>query len=100
MDKSGTWSISPAYDLCFAYNPGNRWISEHQMTLNGKKKDISVADMEVCGAHAGLTKKKCREIIDEANDVISKWPDFAASAGITEKRAAQVYEMIKKNGIA
>ncbi len=100
MDKSGTWNISPAYDVCFAYNPGNRWISEHQMSLNGKRKDISVADLEVCGVHAGLTKPKCKEIIGEANDVISRWMDFAASVGITEKRAAQVYEMIKKNGIA
>ena len=34
MNRKGEWSLSPAYDLTFAYHPGNRWISCHQIPRN------------------------------------------------------------------
>ena len=26
MDRDGVWSLSPAYDITFAYARGNRWL--------------------------------------------------------------------------
>ncbi|MCM1170233.1 MAG: type II toxin-antitoxin system HipA family toxin, partial [Bacteroides sp.] len=35
MDKNGKWSLSPAYDMGFSYNPDGDWTSQHQMSING-----------------------------------------------------------------
>ena len=40
MDADGQWSLSPAFDLTYAYNPDGAWTSRHQMTLNGKRDGI------------------------------------------------------------
>uniref|UniRef100_UPI0035694DE0 type II toxin-antitoxin system HipA family toxin n=1 Tax=Hyphomonas sp. TaxID=87 RepID=UPI0035694DE0 len=36
MDKQGRWSLSPAFDVMYSYNPAGVWTSRHQMSLNGK----------------------------------------------------------------
>ena len=36
MDKQGRWSLSPAYDLTYSYNPSGEWTARHQMSVNGK----------------------------------------------------------------
>ena len=36
MDRSGHWSLSPAFDLVYAHNPEGRWTARHQMSINGK----------------------------------------------------------------
>ena len=36
LDRSGAWSLSPAFDVMYAYNPAGQWTSRHQMTINGK----------------------------------------------------------------
>ncbi|MGA8205635.1 MAG: type II toxin-antitoxin system HipA family toxin, partial [Woeseiaceae bacterium] len=36
MDKSGRWSLSPAFDVTYSYNPAGQWTAAHQMTINGR----------------------------------------------------------------
>ena len=49
MNRKGEWELSPAYDLTFAYNPDNRWISKHQMSINGKTSGITANDLIASG---------------------------------------------------
>lgn len=35
MDESGSWRLSPAYDMGYAYNPSGFWTATHQMSING-----------------------------------------------------------------
>lgn len=37
MDGQGNWSLAPAYDMTFSYNPNSIWTSAHQMTIIVKK---------------------------------------------------------------
>jgi len=48
MDKSGNWSLSPAFDMTYSYNPAGRWTSTHQMSLNGKRDDFTADDFTAC----------------------------------------------------
>ncbi len=41
MGPEGSWSLAPAYDLTWAYAPGNRWLDSHQMTINGKRNGFT-----------------------------------------------------------
>jgi serine/threonine protein kinase HipA of HipAB toxin-antitoxin module len=40
MNRDGIWKLSPAYDVTFSYNPTNKWLRAHQMTVNGKQTEI------------------------------------------------------------
>lgn len=90
MNKKGEWRISPAYDITFAYNPDNKWISRHQMTINGKASEITDEDMIACGVKMGLTVSFCREAIESAREVVSNWLQYAENAFISEGRAVDI----------
>lgn len=90
MDRQGTWKMAPAYDLTFAYNPNNKWISEHQMKINNKSSAITEDDMVAYGYSIGLTKEFCRDTISQVKSVVSDWNGYAEKAGISKKRADEV----------
>lgn len=50
MDKTGKWTLSPAYDIGFAYNPKDSWTDTHQMSINGKFDDLTREDLLACAA--------------------------------------------------
>ena len=54
MDRNGKWSLSPAYDITFSYNPANKWIRAHQMTVNGKTTGIELSDLLEAGSKLSL----------------------------------------------
>ena len=63
MDKSGNWSLSPAFDI--TYCNGKGWTSSHQMTINGKRDGFEVADLIAVARHADIKESKAKEIIRE-----------------------------------
>ncbi len=80
MNETGQWSLSPAYDLTFAYNHSNLWLSQHQLSINNKRRDITRNDLLSLAAQMNV--KKVNEIIENVRDVISKWNDYASNSGI------------------
>ncbi len=75
LKQGGKWELSPAYDLCHAYRPGSEWVSQHALSINGKRKEITKADLLVIGE--SIRCKKASEIIDEINDTVNQWKKFA-----------------------
>lgn len=94
MDRQGNWKMSPAYDLTFAYNPNNKWISEHQMKINGKSGGITDNDMIASGITMGLTNDFCMDTIEQTRKVVGNWTEYADKAGISDKRAAEIQKGI------
>lgn len=90
MNKKGEWHISPAYDITFAYNPDNEWISKHQMTINGKSSEITDIDMITCGKKMGLEENFCKETIDKVRTIVSDWVKYAEKANISENRTMDI----------
>ena len=82
MDKRGQWHLSPAYDLIYSYNPDGAWTSRHQMTVNGKREHFTRDDLEACAGSAGIPSRWIRDLIDQVNDAVRQWPDFAGQAGV------------------
>ena len=56
MDKLGQWSLAPAFDMTYSYNPSGLWTAMHQMTLNGKRDNFTLRDFEAC-AKSALMKR-------------------------------------------
>ena len=100
MDRNGSWKMTPAYDLTFAYKPDHRWLGRHQMTLNGKSSDVSTSDLVSFGIKNGLTERFCRKTLAEIAGVIKRWPEYAEKCGISEERTEEISRMLNLAGIA
>ncbi len=80
MDEMGTWSLSPAYDVSYAYDPVNKWLKEHQMTINGKSKEIQRSDIIQLAQRMNI--KKPDAIIGHVKKIVLMWPEYAEKAGV------------------
>ncbi len=82
MDKSGRWSLSPAFDMTYSYNPDGAWTSSHQMTLNGKRDDFVLDDFRACARSASMKRGRAETIIGQVRQAVSGWRDYADEAGV------------------
>ena len=90
MDQAGRWSLAPAYDVTYAYNPDGQWTARHQMTLNGKTDAFDAADLLAAARAAGLKNRRAREVITEVAAAIRRWPEFATQAAVPADWTARV----------
>jgi serine/threonine-protein kinase HipA len=90
MDRSGAWSLSPAFDVTYSYNPAGAWTRDHQMTLNGKRDGFVRDDFRACAKVAGLKRGRAEEILHQVIDAVERWPEFAAASGVPEDTAARI----------
>jgi len=86
MDRAGRWSLSPAFDVVYAYNPTGRWTSAHQMSINGKRDEIARADLYAVAELVSIKRGKADELIEQAVEATAQWPELAAAAEIPEGR--------------
>jgi serine/threonine-protein kinase HipA len=86
MDKSGTWVLSPAFDVTYAYNPHGKWTARHQMTINSKTDNFVLEDFRACAKVAGLKRGRDRDILSQVVAAVKNWPHFAASAGVPSRQ--------------
>ncbi len=83
MDREGRWTLSPAFDVTFSYNPQGAWTSQHQMTVNSKRGEFLRADFYACARVGGIGRERVDEILGEVLDVLGRWPEYANEAGVS-----------------
>lgn len=82
MNRQGKWTLSPAYDMGFAYNPKGGWTAQHQMSINGKFDDITRQDLLEFAKRNNI--KEATEIIDRIAEVSSRWPLLARECEVPQ----------------
>ena len=97
MDRDGKWSLSPAYDLTFSYNPNNKWLRQHQMSINNKLNNITIDDLLEAGNNMEIKKSICLNIIEEVRKVVNSFETYAIKAGVSDKRIKEIKEIINNN---
>jgi serine/threonine-protein kinase HipA len=90
MDKTGDWSLAPAYDMTYSYNPDGLWTGQHQMTLNGKRDDFVRDDFDACAKTASMKRGRAKRIVEEVAEVVTGWRAFANNAGIEPATAKRI----------
>jgi serine/threonine-protein kinase HipA len=90
MNRRGEWRLSPAFDICYAWDPSGDWTSQHQMSVNGKRDAFEREDLLSLASVAGIKKAHANELIDRAIGAVRRWPEFAARAGVPAARAAGI----------
>ena len=92
MDKAGNWSLSPAFDMTYSYNPTGDWTSRHQMSLNGKRDDFTIDDFKACAKNVSMKRGRAEEIVHQVQTAVLQWQQFADKSGV----AAAVADGISK----
>ena len=95
MDRRGQWSLAPAYDVMWSYNPSGEWTSAHQMTLNGKRDGFVLDDFEACAEIALLKRGEAKRIIHEVQQVVSRWRDYADQVGVDPDQRDAIQETLR-----
>lgn len=88
MNRSGKWSLSPAYDVSWAYNPQGNWTSKHQMSINNKWDEITRADLIATAKNMNI--KRPELIIEQVIDSVNLWYKFAKEYDIPNDTIKQI----------
>jgi serine/threonine-protein kinase HipA len=95
MDKAGHWSLAPAFDLTYSFNPGGDWTATHQMTMNGKRDGFTRADFRACAKSALMKRGRADAIVEEVRAAVSKWPDYAEQAQVLPPWRKQIQQSLR-----
>lgn len=98
MDKSGHWSLSPAFDVTYSYNPAGAWTARHQMTVNGKTDGFTLDDLEACARTASMKRGRAAAITAKVTEVVSRWNDYAEAAGVFPAQRDQISQNLRVDG--
>jgi len=90
MDRTGDWSLSPAFDVMYSFNASGQWTSRHQMSVNGKRDGFELDDIVVCARLAPLKRGRAEAILEQVRDAVRRWPTFAARAGVPDDRVEAI----------
>ncbi|MCH7840383.1 MAG: type II toxin-antitoxin system HipA family toxin [Planctomycetes bacterium] len=95
MDKSGQWSLSPAFDMTYSFNPSGSWTASHQMTLNGKRDDFTLDDFKACARTASMKRGRADAIVNEVRETVSRWKGYAEEAGVPVSVRDQIQRTLR-----
>lgn len=97
MNKKGEWSLSPAFDISYSYNPSGEWTNRHQMRINGKRDDFTRGDLLELSKKADLKNEKAVKIIKNITEVFKKWDNYAEQAGVFDKFKSEIKKNLRTN---
>ena len=97
MDRSGKWSLSPAYDVAYAYNPSGTWTRDHQMSLAGRRNGFERDDIFQFAASIGVKKRRALEILDKVSASVGDWGKHAEAAGVASRDVTRIEKTFRLN---
>ena len=96
MDKRGNWSLAPAFDVTYAYNPAGRWTGTHQMTFNGKREKFTLDDFKAVAKSAGLVQGRYKRILEQVQDALAGFKKRAKANDVPKKLVQDVVKNLIK----
>lgn len=95
MEPDGKWALAPAYDICHAYRPDSEWVSQHNLSINGKRKDFVRDDLLTIAKQNSIRNPE--GIINEVLKTVEKWMEYAETYNVESKLAQGIdITLIKK----
>jgi serine/threonine-protein kinase HipA len=90
MNRRGEWSLSPAFDVTYAWNPTGEWTSRHQMSINGKREGFKREDLLALAKIAGIKRARASQMLDSVIEAVRRWPDFGEKAEVPDRRVNEI----------
>lgn len=95
MKKGANWRLAPAYDVCFAYSPDSRWVSRHNLSINGKRSDFTRKDLLEIARQNNIRNPE--RMIEEALEVVNRWQQYAKDYDVSADKANAIDTLLIKN---
>lgn len=95
MDALGNWSLAPAFDVTYAWQPAGRWTALHQLTLNGKRDAFTAGDFLRCARDAAIARARALAICREVAQAVARWRQHAEQAGVAPTRRDRIARALR-----
>ncbi len=87
LKENGQWELAPAYDVSYAYRASSKWVSQHALSINGKRENITKHDLLTVADSMNI--KKAGQTIKQISQIIQGWPQYAEQTKVeSQKRDA------------
>ena len=96
MATNGKWYLAPAYDISYAYRKDSRWVSQHQMTVNGKRQNFNQVDFKALADYAMVKNSRHKHIVKTIQSVLANWKGYAKQAGLDDNTANKIAGLISR----
>ena len=94
LKQGQSWELAPAYDICYSYDPTNRWVSQHTISINGKHNEITIADLMTIAKANNI--KKGEAIIKEISEIVFNWSAYAKKANVEKQLTKTIFKTFLK----
>lgn len=93
MDRSGRWSLAPAYDMTYIFNAaGFRSETDHCLFAQGKLSGFTKDDILAFAKSNGIPRAE--SVIRQVADAVSRFSEFARKYGVREQWISAVESTI------
>lgn len=96
MASDGVWHPTPAYDLTLSEGPAG----EHNLAVDGEGRRPAREHMAAVAERASISKAEADQIIEQVKAAVKQWPEFAAAASLSDKRAHEIDILLNDRGPA
>ena len=93
LREGSAWALAPAYDITYAYDPRNKWLIQHLMSVNGKFAGISRADLLIVADRFGIGTAK--DVIHMVATAIKSWPEYAGRASLPSTEIVRIQKDLR-----
>lgn len=97
MNKKGEWSLSPAFDMTYAYDATGKWTKTHQISLSGKRDGFAMDDLVAFGKFCNLSEKHSREIVAKTVAVFDAFEQKAEEFGVPLELTKSIASTLRRS---
>lgn len=97
MNKAGEWSLAPAFDLTYAFDPQGKWTQGHQIKLSGKQTGFVRQDLLKFAEYCNLNERKASRIIERTTTVFQQFEPQAKALGVSDELLQTVHDNLRLN---
>ena len=94
MNRRGEWRLSPAFDVSYAYDPTGYWTSQHQMSINGKRNNITKDDLSSLAKIVGIKQSRAYEMLDQVINAMRTWTEVAGKVGVDDEKIHKIQKTL------
>ena len=94
MNKRGEWSLSPAFDMTYSFNPTGLFTSTHQMSVNFKRDNFVLDDFKACAKTVSMKRGRAEKIINEVTAVVSRWREYADEVRVQPEQRDKIQNVL------
>lgn len=99
MNRRGEWSLSPAFDMTYSFDPHGKWTKEHQLRLGEKRDNFTREDLIGFGVKCNLKELEAAEVIDRTREAFGEFSRLAQEYDIDPLLRTQVASNLRGDSL-